>query len=546
MNNTGNANLTFTAIGVTGPYAISPTGTTCSTSSPVAALENCTVAITFTPTAAGAASGSVSFTDNAPGSPQTVNWTATGLNPVPGITSLSPASATAGAASQTLTINGTNFVSTSTVTYNGAPHSASFVSATQLTITLSTSDQSTAGTCAVVVTNPAPGGGASSPVNFTVNNPVPGITSLSPASATAGAASQTLTINGSNFVSTSTVTYNGAPHSASFVSATQLTITLSTSDQATAGTCAVVVTNPAPGGGASSPVNFMVLGPVVSLSPSSLTFASQLSSTTSTAQPVSLTNTGNDALSITSIAASGDFAETNACGTSLAAGNNCTINVTFKPTTGSARSGTLSVTDNAPGGVQTLPLAGTGEDFSLTLPSGSSTTSTVSPGQTANYSLSLGGLGGMTQTINFVCTGAPSAATCSVNPTSAAPGASGSVSLTVTVSTTAPSAAVVRLRRPQPGPGSGITLLLSGLLAMAGLATITRRPQIRLRRCALAWCGMALFALATASCGGGGARGGGVITKPATPAGTYTLTVTGTAAGAANLTHSMTLTLTVN
>ena len=142
------------------------------------------------------------------------------------------------------------------------------------------------------------------------------------------------------------------------------------------------MTNPAPGGGASTAVNFTVLGPVVSLSPASLTFASQLSGTTSTAQPVTLTNTGNAALSITSIAASGDFAETNACGTSLAAGSNCTINVTFKPTAGSARGGTLSVTDNAPGGVQTLPLAGTGEDFSLTVPSGSSSTSTVSPGQT--------------------------------------------------------------------------------------------------------------------------------------------------------------------
>jgi hypothetical protein len=384
-------------------------------------------------------------------------------------------------------------------------------------------------------------------VNFTVNNPVPGITNLSPSSVTAGAASQTLIINGANFIAASTVTYNGVAHSASFVSATQLTITLSASDQAAAGSYPIEVSNPAPGGGASTAVNFTVLGPVVSLAPASLTFASQLSGTTSTAQPVTLTNTGNAALSITSIAASGDFAETNACSTILAAGSNCTITVTFKPTAGSARGGTLSVTDNAPGGVQTLPLAGTGEDFSLTVPSGSSSTSTVAPGQPANYSLSLGGLGGLTQTINFTCTGAPSEAICSVNPTSAAPGASGSVSLTVTVSTTAPSGAVGRLRRPPLGPGMVITLLLLGLLAMAGLAGIMNKPPLRWRRWALAWCGMVLFALALASCGGGGGGGGGgVITNPGTPAGTYTLVVTGTAAGAANLTHSMTLTLTVN
>jgi len=109
----------------------------------------------------------------------------TGDYPVPGIASLSPPSAIAGAAGQTLTINGTNFVSTSTVTYNGAPYAASFVSSMQLTITLSTSDQATAGAFPVVVTNPTPGGGASSAVNFTVNNLVPGIANLSPTSATA-------------------------------------------------------------------------------------------------------------------------------------------------------------------------------------------------------------------------------------------------------------------------------------------------------------------------------------------------------------------------
>jgi len=195
-------------------------------------------------------------------------------NPVPSIANLSPSSATAGAAVQTLTINGTNFLSSSTVAYNGAGHTATFVSATQLTISLSAADQATAGTYAVVVTNPAPGGGASNSMNFTVNNPAPTITSLSPSSATAETAAQTLTINGTNFLSSSTVTYNGAGHTATFLSAAQLTISLSTSDQATAGTYAVVVMNPSPGGGASNSVNFTVNNPapaITSLSPSSAT-----------------------------------------------------------------------------------------------------------------------------------------------------------------------------------------------------------------------------------------------------------------------------------
>ena len=106
-----------------------------------------------------------------PGKYKTAKVTVT--YPVPTITSLSPTAATAGAAAQTLTINGTNFLSTSTVTYKSVAHTPTFVSATQLKITLSTTDQATAGTYAVVVTNPAPGGGASNSLNFTVNNLVP-------------------------------------------------------------------------------------------------------------------------------------------------------------------------------------------------------------------------------------------------------------------------------------------------------------------------------------------------------------------------------------
>jgi len=195
-------------------------------------------------------------------------------NPVPAISTLSPSSATTGAPAETLSINGSNFISSSTVTYNAVAHSTTYVSATELTIQLSTSDQATAGTYTVVVTNPSPGGGASNSVNFTVNNPTPAITTLSPASASAGAAAETLTINGTNFVSSSTVTYNAVSHTVTYVGATELTIQLSASDQATAGTFAVVVSNPSPGGGASNSANFTIDNPgpaVSSLSPTSVT-----------------------------------------------------------------------------------------------------------------------------------------------------------------------------------------------------------------------------------------------------------------------------------
>jgi YVTN family beta-propeller protein len=209
------------------------------------------------PMPGGSASNSVSFTVN---------------NLVPTITTLSPASTTAGVAAQTLTINGTNFVSTSTVTYNGVLHTPTFVSAAKLTIQLTAGDQATGGNFPVKVTNPAPGGGTSNSVSFTVNNLVPAITTLSPTSSTAGAAAQTLTINGTNFLSTSTVTYNGVAHAAAFASAVKLTIQLTAGDQATGGNFPVKVTNPAPGGGASNSVNFAVNQPPVITSANTATF----------------------------------------------------------------------------------------------------------------------------------------------------------------------------------------------------------------------------------------------------------------------------------
>ena len=189
-------------------------------------------------------------------------------NPVPTVTSLSPASATAGAAPQTLTINGTGFissagtgfVSSSTVTFNSVAHPAIYVSATQLTITLTLADQATGGNYGVVVANPYPGGGSSSAVNFTVNNPVPRVTAISPASALAGAAAQTVTVTGTGFVPTSTVTFNGAAVTPTITSSTQLTFPLTAAAQAAVGSFQVVVSNPAPGGGTSSPVSFLVIG----------------------------------------------------------------------------------------------------------------------------------------------------------------------------------------------------------------------------------------------------------------------------------------------
>src|SRR5437870_2188452 len=103
----------------------------------------------------------------------------------------------------------------------------------------------------------------------------------------------------------------------------------------------------------------------VGLAPTSLDFGNQLLATTSTPMTVTLTNTGAAALTINSFAGYGDLAATSnvasACATSpatLTAGANCTINVTFTPTASGARTGTLSLADDAGGSPQIMTLSG--------------------------------------------------------------------------------------------------------------------------------------------------------------------------------------------
>jgi hypothetical protein len=101
-------------------------------------------------------------------------------------------------------------------------------------------------------------------------------------------------------------------------------------------------------------------GAALTLSPASLTFASQITQTTSAAQTVTVRNTGNVAVAIASIAASGDFAQTNTCGASLAVNATCTISVTFTPSANGARTGAVTITDDGVGSPRTVALSGTG------------------------------------------------------------------------------------------------------------------------------------------------------------------------------------------
>lgn len=99
---------------------------------------------------------------------------------MPSISELSPDSATSGGAGFTLTVNGANFATASTVNWNGSALTTTYISATQLMATVSAADVATPATVEVTVTNPATSGtGAygsggtlaetSGPMNFTIN-----------------------------------------------------------------------------------------------------------------------------------------------------------------------------------------------------------------------------------------------------------------------------------------------------------------------------------------------------------------------------------------
>jgi hypothetical protein len=177
------------------------------------------------------------------------------VNPPPTITSLSPTTAVAGGAAFTLTINGTNFTSTSTSSWGATALATTYVSATQLTATVPASLIASAGTASVTVSNVD---GSSAGAAFTVNPPPPTIASLSPTSMVATGATFTLTINGTNFLPGAGVTvgrWNYTALTTTYVSSTQLTAAVPASLIAYPGTASISVVT---AGGTSSGVSFTV------------------------------------------------------------------------------------------------------------------------------------------------------------------------------------------------------------------------------------------------------------------------------------------------
>lgn len=194
------------------------------------------------------------------GSSNAVTFTVTSSNPVPTLASLSPGNINAGGPAFNLAINGSNFVSASTVKWNGNPLATSYISSTQLSATIPQTAIANAGTAGVSVSSPTPGGGSSGTLSFTIKqaNPVPAIISLPTNSVKVGSGALTLTVNGNNFIASSIVYWNGMALSTHLVNANQLRASISAVLLATSGIVAISVANPTPGGGNSNTAAFTV------------------------------------------------------------------------------------------------------------------------------------------------------------------------------------------------------------------------------------------------------------------------------------------------
>src|SRR5262249_20075462 len=160
-------------------------------------------------------------------------------------------------------------------------------------------------------------------------------------------------------------------------------------------------------------------------------FSNQAVGTTSSPQTVTITNTGTAVLTITGITTSGDFVQTNTCAAAplnnlLNPGQSCTASVTFAPTASGARSGALSISDNATGSPQTVALSGTSTaQFSLT--SSSPMTTTLVGSTSVNIPISASGTN-FTGSITLSCSA--SGQTCTFNPASILVGQTSTVTVT--------------------------------------------------------------------------------------------------------------------
>jgi uncharacterized repeat protein (TIGR01451 family) len=417
--NTGSGTVNISSIATSADFSKT---TDCTAT--LAPSTSCTVNVSFAPASSGNITGSVTIQSDATGSPHTVALTGVGVVPPAVAKSFSPSSIIAGGTSTlAFTISNPNTISVTnlniTDNYPSGFVNASVVNASNSCPTgtvlanpgvpghsWSGISVPAGGSCVVSVdvTSSTPGtynnqipvgsmtsstGGNTSVIQATLTvtaAPAPAVSlnvsSLSFGAVTVGTTSATQDILITNSGNATLVIGTGSVSGGEFVRAATPRcdgVTLAPAASCTEKVAfAPTTVGPQTGtwsvtsNAAGSPHSVSLSGegvaaptPAVTLNPTSLTFASQAVGTTSPPQSVTLTNSGTATLNVSSIQVTGDFAQTNNCGSTVGAGASCTLSVTFTPLIAGGRTGSLKVFSDASGSPHAVSLSGTGTAVSV-------------------------------------------------------------------------------------------------------------------------------------------------------------------------------------
>ena len=324
ITNSGTTAATVSGVSTSGAFSQTNNCTS------IAVNASCTVTVSFTPTTGGTNTGTLTVTSNANNSPTTVSLTGNGISNTTNIALNQPITSSSNASGYPATNANDGNTSTYWESLDGAAYPQT------LTVNLGSS--------------------------YSLGSIVLDL----PPSTAWSTRTETLSVLGSTNGSTYSTIVGSAGYTFNPSTGNTVTIPLPSGTKAqyvelnftaNTGWSAAQVSEfevfPSTGGGSGPSAT-------LSTSPSSLTFPSQALNTTSSAQTVTVNNTGSAAASVSQIAATGNFAETNTCGTSIAAGGSCTVSVTFTPTAAGAQTGSLTIASNATNSPSTVSLTGTG------------------------------------------------------------------------------------------------------------------------------------------------------------------------------------------
>ena len=276
-------------------------------------------------------------------------------------------------------------------------------------------------------------------------------------------------------------------------------------------------------------------GPQGTLGATSYVFPAQSIGTTSYAAAVTLTNTGSDAMTISGISATGDYATTNNCGSGLGVGSFCSISFTFSPTVSGARTGTITAITNAYNSPHTISVSGTGQGSIIGLnPSalafGSQLVNTASPMLTST----LTNTGNQTVNITSVTASGNFAVT---NNCGSGLIAGGSCSLNVIFAPTLIGAQTGTISISSSSPTSPHVVALSGtgISAPAPVCTLIATPAFVTVNGTSVLTSICTNTPTSYAWTGGTCAGNTGPSCTVTPATTTTYTVTGTNAGGSGL-----------